>query len=76
MMQRVTERAPQSARRKKLYVLADEIGLKREERIELARYLLRRDIGSWSELDEDQEVRVLDALEGYQLISTLLMIRG
>lgn len=74
-MQRVTERAPQSPQRKKMYLMAKEIGLTREERIELARYLLRRDVSSCSDLDEDQVLRMLDAMEGYHLISTLNALR-
>lgn len=71
----MTERASQSPRRKKMYTVAKEIGLTREERVELARYLLRRDLSSWSELDEDQEVRILDAMEGWLLIETLNAMR-
>ena len=68
-------RAPQTARERKLYAVAREIGLTRGERIEVAQYLLRRDITSWKQLDEEQVARMLDGLEGYQLISTLLDMR-
>lgn len=64
--------SPQSPQRRKLYLLADEVGLDRVERLELSRYLLRRDIGSWRELSDDQVVRLLDALEGYHLVRTLI----
>lgn len=62
---------PQTDRRRKLFLLADEVGLSRDDRIELAQYLLRRDITSWKQLDEAQVCRLLDALEGHQLISEL-----
>ena len=65
----------QSPQRKKLHVLADEIGLSREERLEWATYALRRDITSWSQLDEDQVARMLDQLEGFQLGCNLLLAR-
>lgn len=45
--------------------------LTREDRISLAQMILRRDITSWSELDEGQMTRMLDALEGYGLICHL-----
>ena len=63
------------ARRRKLWVLTKEIGLCKEERIELTQYLLRRDITSWVGLDDGQVCRLLDALEGYQLVRDLLAMR-
>lgn len=45
--------------------------LTREDRISLAQMILRRDITSWSELDEGQMTRMLDALEGYGLVCHL-----
>jgi len=66
---------PQSLRRRKLMATASEIGLTRDERIDLASYLLRRDITSWKQLDEDQVCRLLDALEGFELVVELLAQR-
>jgi hypothetical protein len=63
------------ARRRKLWVLAKEIGLCDDERIEWTQYLLRRDITSWVGLDDAQVCRLLDGLESYQLISYLLATR-
>lgn len=63
------------ARRRKLFVLAKEIGLEREERMELAKAILWRDITSWRQLDDDQVRRMLDALEGYEKIRWLLEVR-
>jgi len=65
------EADPAERRRRKLYVLSDELGLTREDRIDLASMLLRRTMASWSELDEDQVIRILDALEGHQLLTEL-----
>lgn len=62
---------PQTLQLRKLFLLADEIGLTRTERIELSCYLLRRDITTWKQLDDAQVCRMLDALEGWQLIQAL-----
>jgi hypothetical protein len=61
---------------RKLFLMADRIGLTREERVELAQYLLRRDITSWANLDPEHVLRLADALEGYELISVLLDLRA
>ncbi len=63
------------ARRNKMYLLAMEIGLTRDDRIDLAQYILRRDITSWKDLTDEQVLRILDALEGYQLVHHLLAVR-
>ena len=63
------------ARRRKLWVLAKEIGLTTDERIEWTQYLLRRDITSWVGLPDDQVSRLLDGLESYQLLTCLLSMR-
>jgi hypothetical protein len=63
----VPDRGSQSPQRRKLHLLSDEIGLTPEERHAWASYALRRDITSWSQLDEAQVLRMLDQLEGYQL---------
>jgi hypothetical protein len=65
----------QSDRRKKLFQRCKEVGLTREERLELACYLLRRDVVTFQSLDEDQVCRLLDALEGHELIQQLLSMR-
>lgn len=75
-MRQVSPRGSQSPQRRKLHVLADEIGLVRDERIEIAQYLLRRDITSWSQLDEAQVARMLDALEGFGLVVEQLAQRA
>lgn len=64
-----------ATRRRKLFVIADEIGLLRQERIELAEAILWRDVGSWSVLTDEQVGRLLDALEGYQKVRWLLVNR-
>lgn len=61
----------QSAARRKVYQRAKELGLSRDERLHLAEILLRRDVRSWSDLDEAQVLRLLDAIEGFELIVEL-----
>lgn len=64
------------AKRRKLYGSAKEIGLTRSDRIDLAQYLLRRDITSWTQLTAAQVDRLLDALEGFVLVGYLLASHG
>lgn len=53
----------------------DLYGLDREERLALAQMVLRRDITTWSTLDDEQLERMLDCLEGYGLVTHLLANR-
>lgn len=59
------------ARRLKLFALADHLDLKRDDRIELAKAILHRDILSWRHLDPSQVDRMLDALEGAILVQEI-----
>lgn len=76
----MTKRDSQTAEERKLFLLCDEVFGKdkrgRDERIELAQYLLRRDVTSFSQLEPHQVCRLLDAVEGYQLITELRRQRG
>jgi hypothetical protein len=65
----------QSARVRKLYALANDLELSRDERIELTQIILRRNIVSWENLPDDLADRMLDAFEGYEKISWLLTMR-
>jgi hypothetical protein len=56
---------------KKAMWYADAYDLDRQERLELSEMILRRDVESWKSLTEEELVRVLDALEGFGLISHL-----
>ena len=66
--------APDSVivKRRKAMAYAKTYGLSRQDRLDLAEMILRRDVTSWKDLDEDQLTRMLDALEGFSLISHLL----
>lgn len=69
------ERGQAQARYRKCMMLFKRLGITRAERIEFASTLLWRDVESFSDLSEAEIVRVLDALEGFALISHLLSTR-
>lgn len=56
------------SKRRKAYCIADELGLTRDERIEMARVLLWRDVTSWGGLSDSQMERLLDAMQGFQIV--------
>lgn len=62
-----------SAMRRKVFALADEYGLDRDDRIHLAEYLLRRDVNTFLDLTDAEIGRVLDAFEGFFLIGQLIL---
>lgn len=64
------------ARRRKLLATAREIGLCREARIDLAEYVLRRDVDTWKTLTDEEVCRLLDTLEGFLLVGFLLSEQG
>lgn len=64
-----------TARKRKLMMVARELGLTREERMEFACYMLRRDITTWRTLSDEQVWRLLDGLEGGELLIELLRQR-
>lgn len=63
---------PELARRRKLYMLAKEVGLDRDDRLDLAEQVLYRDVESWKSLSDEEVLRLLDAIGGYILISHLV----
>lgn len=69
------ERGQAQARYRKCMMLFKRLGISRAERLELVSTLLWRDVESFSDLSEAEIVRVLDALEGFALISHLLSTR-
>jgi hypothetical protein len=62
-------------RRRKLFVLADHLTLTHDERIELSKVILHRDIVSWKGLTPEQVDRLLDALEGAEKFVELMRQR-
>jgi hypothetical protein len=72
----VCQQGDSVARRRKLFLNCDRLGLSKQERIELAQYLLRRDITSFKQLSDEQVNRLLDATEGAELVLVLLAQRS
>lgn len=64
------------ARRRKVYMLAKQLRMSRQDRLEFAECLLWRDVSSWSKLDDSEIQRLLDAFEGYAMISAHLDATG
>lgn len=60
--------------RRKAMHYADLYGLERSERLEIAEMILRRDVTSFTQLDEAELQRVLDALEGFGLVAHVLQL--
>lgn len=52
-------------------MLAKRLELTREDRVQLAEVLLWKDVASWKDLSDEDVQRLLDAFEGYALISHL-----
>jgi hypothetical protein len=60
---------------RRLWGLASSIGLTRDERIEFAEMVLKRDVSSWSTLDVDEMRKLGDYLHGFELCFALLRQR-
>lgn len=65
------------ALRKAMLIARNEIGLSRQERLELVeqRVTFGRPVASWNELTEEELGRLLDALEGFLAVVQLLAMR-
>lgn len=70
-----TDRGTPAARRRKLFMYADQLRLDRADRHSIAETLLWRDVASWKDLSDAEIDRLLDAFEGYLLINHLLADR-
>lgn len=65
----------QTNRRRYLFALAGKYGLTREERLDLAELVLRKDVRSWAYLSDGDMGRLVDTLEGHALVQHLLDTR-
>lgn len=63
---------PQTDIQRKAFAIATKIGLDRQDRISLSNMVLCMDHDSWGHLSDVQLARVLDAMEGFALITYLL----
>lgn len=61
---------------RKAMTVAKKFDLTREDRLDLAEYLLRRDVQSWTNLTVSQLDRLLDALDGCEYILQLINSGG
>lgn len=66
---------PQTSKRRQCYAIAQQLGLTREERHELAEMLLKVDLNSWNGLSDSQMERIADALIGAELVIELFRQR-
>lgn len=62
--------------RRRLFALANRLGLDRSERHHLAEMILRRDDPSWARLSRRDARRLTDALEGFAYVQALILQRG
>lgn len=62
-------------RQRRLWGLAHSIGLTRDERLEFAEMVLKRDVTSWKTLSVDEMSKLGDYLHGYELVSALVALR-
>lgn len=67
---------PAERKRRKCHLLANELGLTRDERHDFAEWILHRDVTSWQPLEEHDYERLLDALTGFEAIVHLLSSRA
>jgi hypothetical protein len=66
---------PQSAARKKAFILAREIGLTTEERQDFASMMLpghKEGIDTWSDVTDEEILRLLDGMSGYIYLRELV----
>lgn len=66
--------SPMSKRQqRRLFAHASTLGLTDDERREVAEMILRRDVETWKELTFGEANRLIDAFEGFEKISWLLV---
>lgn len=58
--------------RRRAFSAAKAIGLTRPERLEFAEMILKVDVDTWDTLSTGQLARLVDALDGWHYIDTLL----
>ena len=66
--------SPMSKRQhRRLFAHASNLGLTDDERKEIAEMILRRDVETWKKLTFAEANRLIDAFEGFEKISWLLV---
>lgn len=69
------DRGQEASRYRKCMMLFKRLNLSREERLSFASTLLWRDVETFNDLSDGEIGRILDALEGFALLSHLLSTR-
>lgn len=60
---------------RRLFASARSLGLTDAERLDLSEVILRRDVPTWKDLTEHDAGRLIDAFDGYEKITWLLLSR-
>ena len=63
------------AQRQRLFASARNLGMTDAERVDFAEVILRRDVTTWKDLTFAEAGRLIDAFEGYEKITWLLLSR-
>lgn len=63
------------AQQQRLFASARNLGMTDAERIDFAEVILRRDVTTWKDLTFAEAGRIIDAFEGYEKITWLLLSR-
>jgi hypothetical protein len=63
------------AQQQRLFASARNLGMTDAERIDFAEVILRRDVTTWKDLTFVEAGRLIDAFEGYEKITWLLLSR-
>lgn len=63
------------AQQRRLFASARSLGMTDQERIDLAEVILRRDVESWKDFTTQEAGRLIDAFEGFEKITWMLLSR-
>lgn len=62
---------PTEKMRRAMFAMANDLGLERQDRIDLAEMILERDCTTWGDLSFEEASKLLTAMNGYVLIRHL-----
>jgi hypothetical protein len=70
-----TPEAMSRAQQRRLFASARNLGMTDQERLDFAEVILRKDIESWKDFTASEAGRLIDAFEGYEKITWMLLSR-